>query len=142
MYVYFIKTAVHPQMLKIGKASNIERRMAELQTGCPYDLELVGSLKCLSERQALGLEKGLHRLFRHARARAEWFQYHRWVHMTVMAITTNPVDRCFDVARAAMDAERVRSRRNKPVRAAESVALQRAREYHKSMDREFVAIVG
>jgi hypothetical protein len=66
MFVYFVKTVAHPQMLKIGKANDVAARIAQLQTGCPYQLQLIGVLKCRSEMHALTIEQTTHRVFQRA----------------------------------------------------------------------------
>lgn len=75
MYVYFIKARSNPPMLKIGKARDPELRRVELQTGCPFDMRLMGSLKCKSEMHSHAIEQRLHRLFRKEAFRGEWFRY-------------------------------------------------------------------
>jgi hypothetical protein len=73
MYVYFIKAG---QKLKIGKAKDPELRMAELQTGCPFEMRLMGTLKCKSDMHSHTVEQRLHRLFRREHFRGEWFNYY------------------------------------------------------------------
>ncbi len=76
MYVYFVKTVVvYPAAVKIGKAKNIKDRLSNLQIGCPYDLELVGSIACRDDKQASKLEKTLHGQFKDDHIRGEWFLY-------------------------------------------------------------------
>lgn len=75
MYVYFIKAGSSPPMLKIGKANNPQVRLVELQTGCPFKLELLGTLKCKSPMHSRTVEKQLHRLFRKEKQRGEWFRF-------------------------------------------------------------------
>jgi predicted transcriptional regulator len=72
-YVYFIKTAASPVMVKIGVAADPLARMADLQTGCPYDLSLAGKIPCLSQAHAFQIEKAAHRVFRKFHKRGEWF---------------------------------------------------------------------
>jgi Meiotically up-regulated gene 113 len=62
---YFIKCN---DFIKIGKASNIDVRMRELQIGNPYKLELLAFIKDKS------LEKKLHIKFNHLSYSGEWFR--------------------------------------------------------------------
>jgi hypothetical protein len=75
MYVYFIKARSSPPTMKIGKANDPEMRMAELQTGCPFEMRLMGTLKCKSQMHSHAIEQRLHRLFRKEATRGEWFRY-------------------------------------------------------------------
>lgn len=77
-YVYFLKghlfmrgSARHAW--KVGLAANVERRLRNLQTGCPFDLEVFGSLRCESAAQARDIEQRLHGLLDARRQRGEWF---------------------------------------------------------------------
>jgi len=74
MYVYIMRAG---DKCKIGKASNPERRLAELQTGNPQRIRLLACIPCKSEKHALELERVAHRLFRHDGMRGEWFHFSR-----------------------------------------------------------------
>ena len=65
MAIYFIQCG---QFIKIGKANYPERRLLELQIGCPYDLTLLATLPG-DEREELYF----HRLFVDRRHKGEWF---------------------------------------------------------------------
>lgn len=57
--------------VKIGWcASNVEKRKAELQTGCPHPLEVLTTFAGSREDEA-----ALHRDFADLRVQGEWFQY-------------------------------------------------------------------
>lgn len=86
MFVYFIRTRAKPPMVKIGKANDPQSRMAELQTGCPYNLELIGKIPCKSEAHAFEIEESAHHVFRKFRVRGEWFKYKRIVESAVEAM--------------------------------------------------------
>jgi len=137
MFVYFVKTKAHPQMLKIGKANDVVMRIAQLQTGCPYQLQLIGMLKCKSEMHARTIEQTAHRVFQRARKRGEWFEYSRHVHLAVMAVLESPIENLREAARNAFNKSRDESRAKRPARYAESLAI----EGLVSMDREFRGIV-
>jgi predicted GIY-YIG superfamily endonuclease len=137
MFVYFVKSKAHPQMLKIGKAKDVAARIAQLQTGCPYELKLVGSLRCKSEMHAAGIEQLAHRVFKHARRRGEWFEYSRQMQAAVATVLASPVENLKESAWQAFDDYRTHTRARKRERTDES-AGQRALD---AMDREFRGIV-
>lgn len=110
MYVYFARTLTGPRMLKVGKARAPAQRVAELQTGCPFELELVGSLKCKSEQHAMGIEKAAHAMFRRAQVRGEWFEYNPHIERAVMALLERPADDLRATVRESFDRDRERSR--------------------------------
>lgn len=65
-YLYFMRAG---PFVKIGFATDIRRRVAELQTGCPFELDLL----CLIHGQPAD-ELRLHSRFDHLRERKEWFR--------------------------------------------------------------------
>lgn len=67
-FVYVIEHELGP--LKIGKAKNPERRLRELQTSCPYALELRQKRQTETAR---AVEQYLHGYFSRYRRRGEWF---------------------------------------------------------------------
>ncbi len=67
-YVYIMKSN---EYYKIGVSSNPQKRLKELQTGNPVEIEIVNSWKV---RFAMELEKKLHDLFDRERVRLEWFK--------------------------------------------------------------------
>jgi hypothetical protein len=88
MYVYFIRCKSNPPMVKIGKAKDPDGRMEYLQTGCPFNLKLLGSLPCRSEEHSREIEKALHNMFRRDHHRGEWFKYVNNVPRIIAAILT------------------------------------------------------
>lgn len=76
-YVYFIGMAPHHsngsalQLCKIGRAHNLNARMAQLQTGNPYKLHLISS--CLVD-DAVAVELDLHQQYAVNRIQGEWFE--------------------------------------------------------------------
>ncbi len=74
MYVYFLKAWGECPLIKIGKAKNAEKRIANLQIGCPFTLKLLGKVKCKSDFHALQVEKLAHNIFYKQRKRGEWFK--------------------------------------------------------------------
>lgn len=76
-YVYLIGMLQQPwsqppsrRICKIGRAHNLNSRMAQLQTGNPYPLELMASK--LSD-DAIALELQLHQDYAVNRIQGEWF---------------------------------------------------------------------
>lgn len=59
--------------VKIGFCTNVQKRMAGIQTGNPCKLELVGKRPCNSEKEARFLERKLHRLCKRFSCQGEWF---------------------------------------------------------------------
>lgn len=56
--------------VKIGKANNVDTRLATLRTASPFPLTLVSTLRCADPRE---IEKLLHRKFSSKRTHGEWF---------------------------------------------------------------------
>lgn len=79
MHVYLIKADAKRPAFKIGKANDPSKRLKELQTGCPVDLELIGFIRCKSEMHALKVESDFHYRFRFLKSRkhGEWFFLNR-----------------------------------------------------------------
>ena len=71
MNVYIIEAN---NAYKIGKANNIQDRIADLQTGNQYELKLFTSFSCDTEQEAYSLEANLHRMFAHKSLQGEWFR--------------------------------------------------------------------
>ncbi|PYS88584.1 MAG: hypothetical protein DMF64_20210 [Acidobacteria bacterium] len=68
-WVYLVR--VNEVFYKIGVATNIQRRIGELQMGCPFEVVLV---HMIASSHARPLESGLHKIFAHKRVRGEWFR--------------------------------------------------------------------
>jgi hypothetical protein len=78
-YVYFIEESdsyKKPKPVKIGLASDPQKRLANLQVGNSCELKLVLSLPCKDPDEAGKLERSLHWIAgkRFTRIRGEWFQ--------------------------------------------------------------------
>jgi len=69
-FVYFISDG---EYIKIGKAVDPYKRLAEIQTGNPRRLSVVSMIPCYSSSAAHELEHFLHNSFRSKRAVGEWF---------------------------------------------------------------------
>jgi predicted GIY-YIG superfamily endonuclease len=71
IYVYIISAKEFLGLYKIGITDNIQRRIDDLQTGCPYDLF---ALKVYQVRNNAFIERMLHAFFHKKRVRGEWFR--------------------------------------------------------------------
>lgn len=71
--VYFIQCNGPDGPIKIGQAKFIDKRLSELQIGCPYELALIGH--AMVDDASL-VEGRLHDAFREHRIRGEWFHCH------------------------------------------------------------------
>lgn len=78
--VYFIGAG---PFIKIGYTRDVTRRMIQLCTGCPYPIELLGTISGAS-----GTEAKLHDRFAAHRAHGEWF--HR--HVEILNFIREPID--------------------------------------------------
>ena len=72
MYVYFIR-AGYTGPIKIGVASNVQRRPATLQTGNHLPLYVIATIKYSSRAEAYEKENRFHKLFSNKRLGGEWF---------------------------------------------------------------------
>lgn len=66
--VYFVRSG---KLIKIGFTTDLEGRVSRLQTGSPYDLQLLGTIEG-TQRD----EQALHRRFANLNVRGEWFRSH------------------------------------------------------------------
>lgn len=73
MYLYFIRACDQSGLLKIGIASDVERRLAELQTGNHIRLEIVAKTAVRSRKHAEHIERLMHKVLGPFRVRGEWF---------------------------------------------------------------------
>ena len=71
--IYLIKCKA-TNTCKIGYSNNPKARLAQLQTGNPFSLELVSVIK-----GDLSLEKKLHKRFEEYKLSGEWFEYSKKV---------------------------------------------------------------
>jgi hypothetical protein len=69
--VYFLRAQ---EFIKVGYATNIRQRMRWLQTGFPFELELLAFIPCANVQRAKALERELHQRLASERVRGEWFK--------------------------------------------------------------------
>jgi len=72
MYVYFLR-AGNRGAIKIGMAKDVDSRIATLQTGNAFKLNILALIHCSSEDEARYLEAKFHKRFASQRIRGEWF---------------------------------------------------------------------
>lgn len=72
MLIYIIKAG---SLYKIGVTGvSIDKRITQLQTGCPHKINKVYVGKCKSMKHARSIEKSLHRRYKKANTHGEWFK--------------------------------------------------------------------
>ena len=71
-YVYIIECKLH---YKIGLSDDPDRRLRELQTGCPFPLTIRYRLGFECRKEAAFVEKWLHQKLSGQRGIGEWFSY-------------------------------------------------------------------
>jgi predicted GIY-YIG superfamily endonuclease len=71
-YVYVIGREQGP--VKIGIASNPWSRLTELQTGCPFRLNLLHARRVSSRDIAIAYERNVHETYAECRLMGEWFK--------------------------------------------------------------------
>jgi len=68
MFVYLIKS--DENLYKIGYSKNVNKRLKQLKTANPNNLQIVETYKSAFPRK---LENYLHNIFKHKRVSGEWF---------------------------------------------------------------------
>ena len=71
--IYFIRCGKKGP-IKIGYAKDVEKRMADLQIGNPYQLFLIAAVPVKSMAHGKQVEKWLHQRFKTQHIRGEWFR--------------------------------------------------------------------
>lgn len=66
--IYAIR-AVGTEFIKFGRAGSVGKRLKELDTGCPYELEIMAVADWPD-----GAETAIHRLLEDANVKLEWFR--------------------------------------------------------------------
>lgn len=133
MKVYFL-TAGPIHRVKIGKANDVDTRIAELQIGCPFILRAIGVLDVGSEERALQIEQQIHAAFRSAHIHGEWFNLgdaERYAIHRILEHGVNSIDEALRVAVGLMNrfedrGEREEKRKERIKRKAEERRVIRA----------------
>jgi predicted GIY-YIG superfamily endonuclease len=77
-FVYILKAGSKAKSpIKVGVASNIQKRIKQLQTGNPHEIVLVMHFVCDSRNHAFRLEKTIHDMLKGQRLFGEWFSVSR-----------------------------------------------------------------
>lgn len=79
-YVYFIgnKEEGYVKIGMTGPDNGADSRISSLQTGCPFELELIAHIRC-DGIDARIVERDFHCLFSHCKTKGEWFRYTNFV---------------------------------------------------------------
>jgi hypothetical protein len=72
-FVYFIGEVPFANRVKIGKSVNPERRLGQLQTGCPTRLTILHKIALPTRAAMTQLETTIHRDLRGKNIMNEWF---------------------------------------------------------------------
>jgi hypothetical protein len=74
-YVYLIACKGEKQIyVKVGLTSSIQRRLPNIQTGCPHPITHAFVVRSEYREEVEGLEKLMHMLLGPERLRAEWYE--------------------------------------------------------------------
>jgi len=74
-YVYLIACkGENKTYVKIGLTSSVQRRLSNIQTGCPHPITHAFVVRSEYREEVEGLEKLLHMLLEPERLRAEWYE--------------------------------------------------------------------
>ena len=71
IYCYILEAG---PFVKIGYSKDIEKRVAELQTGNPHQISVIAKFPCHTVAIAQQMEADMHYKFRRHRANGEWFK--------------------------------------------------------------------
>lgn len=72
-YVYLIGRFEGP--IKVGVSFNPTSRVSELQTGCPFKLELLAAFPFKQRETAMKIESTIHSTWVHRRLNGEWIDF-------------------------------------------------------------------
>lgn len=91
-YVYMIRSGYgNNKPLKIGMADNPKKRIKELQTGNPYPLNLVLTIRCNSRKHARLVESTLHGQLSGVNVLGEWYKVrHDKLYKVLSALSNDP----------------------------------------------------
>ena len=70
LYIILCKANISEGLYKIGVANDVESRLAQLQTGSPYELEIT---RCFEFKNSEIAERAIHQAYSLYRVRGEWF---------------------------------------------------------------------
>jgi len=102
--VYFVRGG---HLLKIGYAADVSKRILQLQTGCPWKLELWTVLPECN----IVVERRFHEAFSAQRELGEWFRINRELTFVCDTIAAGARPRASDQIQALIELSRVRRER-------------------------------
>lgn len=114
------------------------QRLTEMQTGCPYELKLIGRIHCQSEKHAYQVESNAHIAFRDFSYRGEWFRYTDRVRR---AISTIIMDTDFNGSEYQFYKHLNMKSKDYQRLIAQKEDWRKGEELNAEMDREFCALV-
>lgn len=74
MNTYYVYMMSAGNFIKIGHSANPEKRVEQMQTGNPHEIEIIALLPFDSKKQAHNEEKRLHFMLKKHNFRGEWFK--------------------------------------------------------------------
>lgn len=100
-----------PPLFKIGIAKNPHRRLAAIQTSCPFDLVIFYKRRRVRRELAVNEERFFHAFFRDKHCRGEWFRLDQ---ADLQRVMRSPGDQ-YEQARKAIEAVSSRQARSQKV---------------------------
>jgi len=76
LYIIRAKSPHKTNLVKIGVSTNIEKRLKQIQTSCPYKIEL---FEKANVKDAFGHERALHNQYKKFKLKGEWFLLPDWI---------------------------------------------------------------
>lgn len=93
--IYFIRNTV-TNSIKVGRASNAQKRLRDLQTGNEFQLVIYKTIESKSHKRIVKLEKQLHDYFKANIIKRFDFTQGRYVETEWFTITLEQVDYIID----------------------------------------------
>lgn len=95
-FVYLIASGRN--IIKVGKADNVRKRVRGLQTASPFEMQIFHTIECSIEHVG-ALEKLIHKRLKRYHLRGEWFRVERPLAITIAQKAANQFgkDRAFAV---------------------------------------------
>lgn len=84
-WLYFVQCQDY---LKIGVAADVALRIMTLQTGCPYELKLIGTIRC---QNAIEDEAIWHEKLARYHLRGEWFKIPELEMREIVCMLSSPI---------------------------------------------------
>src|ERR1700691_1199818 len=73
VYIFAAKTGDAKSLIKVGMASDVDKRRRTLQTSCPYEIETFHIFTCPNRTIAGNIERAFHVTQANRRSFGEWF---------------------------------------------------------------------